>query len=283
MFDLADHGVAYWFNPKYASPAGWRYNAANGPARKHASVRYLSVDDVVDVEADSYIIRDRIPGDPEVRSIRVPAYAVVGFECAAGNWLRTGSRAITTARLLEDAARLYARTPNPQTILKNNGPRKTSEQVEELLSALEVARSSRSTAYVGRDLDLQAFGFDATQIALSDARSAAVLDIARVTGVPPIYLGQGIADATMTYQNATSARIDLHAAMLPFITAIEQRLSFDDVTGNGVFVEFDVTPFLRVDPTMRATLYSTLIPLGVLTVDEARAMENLTIAEGIIK
>jgi phage portal protein BeeE len=64
--------------------------------------------------------------------------------------------------------------------------------------------------------------------------------------------------------------------LVPFTTAIAQRLSFDDVTGNGLTVDFDYTPFLRVDPTMRADLYAKLIPLGVMTPEEARAFEQLT-------
>jgi phage portal protein BeeE len=176
---------------------------------------------------------------------------------------------------------MYAETPQPVTVLTNNGPRKTPEQVNELVAAWETARRTRSTAYLGRDVAADSIGFDATQIALADARSYGVLDVARVTGVPSLYLSQGPADASMTYINATQARLDLQAAMQPFTTAIAERLSFDDVTGQGVTVEFDYAAWLTVDPKYRADLWATLIPAGVLSADEARAIEPLVAEIGV--
>lgn len=272
--DLCDYGVAYALNPRWDSAAGWR-DAATPNGRKHRSVVYLPAVDVLDVDANGYRIVERRPGDPNVREAYVPARAVIGFECSAGGWLKDGARVITTARMLEDAARLYASAPMPTTLLKNAGPRKTPEQVTELLDTLEAARRQRATAYIGRDLELESMGWDANQIALGEARSHSVLDVARLTGVPVIYLSQGPNEASMTYSNQTQARLDLHAAMTPYATAIAERLSMDDVTGEGNRVEFDFAEWLRVDPTMRANLYAQMIPLGVLTVAEARAMENL--------
>jgi len=267
--DLCDYGVAYWYNEDWNSEDGWRYNDADRTRRKHKAVRYLPIEDVLEVRDKSYVI------NVEGEGVTVPSYAVIAFECRAGDWLRKGARAITTARLLEDAARKYAGSPAPNMLLRNTGPRKTPEQVAELLDALELGKRSRSAVYLGRDLELETSGFDATQIALSDARGTAILDIARVTGVPCLYLFQGPNDASMTYSNMLMQRLDLHAAMLPYATAVAQRLSLDDVTGEGATVEVDFSDFLRVDPTMRADLYQRLIPLGVMTVDEARAMENL--------
>ena len=272
--DLADHGVAYALNPRWDYDDGWRF-AESKKLRKHRSVVHLPVSSVVDVTERGYRIHEREPGSDQIRETFVPAYAILGFECNSGGWLKDGARAIITARMLEDAARLYAGSPQPTTLLRNVGPRKTPEQVQQLLDALDASRKTRATTYIGRDLELESFGFDAQQIALSEARATAILDIARLTGVPSIYLSQGPNDASMVYSNQTQARLDLHATMTPFATAIAERLSFDDVTGDGLRVEFDFSEWLRVDPLMRADLYSKLVPLGVLTVDEARALEGL--------
>lgn len=275
VFDLADHGVGYWYNPDWNTPNGWRYADASGPVRKHKAIRHLPFDDLVETRSDAYLIRWNN------RDVEVPAWAVIGFECAAGGWLRAGARAILTNRLLEDAARMYADTPQATTVLRNSGPRKTPEQVNELVNAFEAARRARSTAYVGRDIELESLGFDAQQIALTDARYAAILDIARLTGVPALYLAVGPLNASMTYVNATEARLDLYAAMMPFATAIAERLSFDDVTGNGVRVEFDFAPWLRVDPMYRANLYATLIGAGVMTAEQAAALEDFVPSTGV--
>lgn len=277
--DLADYGVAYWLNPEWSSSAGWRYSQAGTGTRKHRTVRHLAVEDVRDVTEDGYRIRVRVPGSDDVDDVEVPAYAVVGFECSSGGWLAAGARAITTARMLEDAARLYASNPVPTLVLKNTGPRKTPEQVTELLAQLESARRERSTAYVGRDLELDAFSMSAVDIALSDARGTAILDIARLTGVPSLYLGQGPNDASMTYSNMTQQKLDLLAAVLPYCTAISERLSFDDVTGEGAVTYFDTEAWLRADPMLRAELWSKLVPIGVVSVEEARAIEPLITSE----
>ena len=272
--DLADHGVAYALNPLWNQPEGWR------DGTKHKIVKHLPVIDVLDVTTDSYRIQYGRPGSSTYREEVVPARAIIAFECPAGQWLKHGARALTTGRMLEEAVRLYASNPSPSTLLRNTGPRKTPEQVQELLDQLEMSRKTRATTYLGRDLELEHFGFDANAIALSESRANNVLEIARLTGIPSIYLSQGPNEASMMYSNQTQARLDLHAAMTPFSTAIAERLSMDDVSSEGVRVEYNFSEWLRVDPMMRAELYTKLVPLGILTVEEARVLENLNTTEG---
>lgn len=276
--DLCLWGAAYLYNPRWNSEHGWRYNGTS--KRKHRSLEIVRPEDVAQVRRDGYTIY-RYDAKGVSHPVEVPIEAMVAFETAAGHWLRDGAKAINTALLLEDAVRMYAQTPIPTTVLKNTGPRKTPKQVEELLAIVEESRRKRSTAYVGRDLELDSFGFDAQQIALVEARAQAILDIARLTGIPALYLSQGINGSSTYYSNLTQQRIDLHSALQPFATAVEQRLSFDDITGEGSYVRVDFGPFLRIDPLMRAELYSKLIPLGVMTPDEARAFEELTPASDI--
>lgn len=272
--DLTLWGAAYLYNPRWRSEAGWRY--AGSSKRKHRSLEVVRPEDVAQVRHDGYVIY-RYDSRGVSHPVEVPVEAIVAFECSSGHWLRDGAKAINTALLLEDAVRMYAQTPVPTTIIKNNGPRKTATQVEELLAIVEESRRKRSTAYVGRDIELDAFGgMTAIDIALVDARAQAILDIARITGIPALYLSQGINGSSTYYANLTQQRLDLHAALQPFATAVEQRLSFDDITGDGSYVKVDFGPFLRVDPSMRAELYSKLIPLGIMTPEEARAFEELT-------
>jgi hypothetical protein len=54
--------------------------------------------------------------------------------------------------------------------------------------------------------------------------NADVLDIARITGIPALYLSQGISDSSMSYTTTTQQRLDLHAALLPFAAAVAERL-----------------------------------------------------------
>ena len=269
--DLCLWGNAYWWNPRWNSPDGWRFIDS---VPKHRSIERIPPEDVAKVTREGFTLYVYgKTGTP--RPVEVPLEAVIMFDAPAGHWLRDGARTLQTAQMLEDAVRNYAKTPSPSVVLKNQGARRTTAQVQELLATYEASRAARATAYVGRDIDVSSMGFDAQQIALADARAYTVLDIARLTGVPSLYLSQGIHNSSHQYANLTQQRLDLHLAMQPFATAIEQRLSFDDVTGAGYTVAFDFTPFLRADPMMRAEWYATLIPLGVMTVEQAQALEQL--------
>ena len=79
----------------------------------------------------------------------------------------------------------------------------------------------------------------------------------------------------MTYSNLNSSRRDLiDFSLAPYETAIEQRLSMDDVTPRGHHVAFSFTDFLRSTPIERAQLYDSLVRNGILTPEEAREMER---------
>jgi phage portal protein BeeE len=82
----------------------------------------------------------------------------------------------------------------------------------------------------------------------------------------------------MTYSNVSDERRTLiDFSLRPIMTAIEQRLTMDDITLRGYRVRFDLDDFLRGNALERADVYQKLIPLGVMTVDEARAMEDLVV------
>jgi phage portal protein BeeE len=84
----------------------------------------------------------------------------------------------------------------------------------------------------------------------------------------------------MTYQNVGNSRRDLlDFALMPFITAIEQRLSLGDILVARENIKFDLTDFLRSSPIERAQLYQALVPLGILSPEEVRQLEDLAPGE----
>jgi hypothetical protein len=51
----------------------------------------------------------------------------------------------------------------------------------------------------------------------------------------------------------------------------------DDVTARGNIVKFDVdSAFLRVDPMERLNVIEKMLSLGLITIDQAMEMEDLT-------
>ena len=76
---------------------------------------------------------------------------------------------------------------------------------------------------------------------------------------------------SLTYSN----RVDLYRQLLdislrPVMDMITHRLSMPDVTPRGQAVRFDTSGFLRGNASDLADLVQKLVPLGVLTADEAR-------------
>lgn len=256
--DLALEGVSYWYVTE-------RYAEDGRPVRaKHLPF------ETVGVLTDTFGNVTKV----SVQGTEVDPANIIGFEALSGGWLRSGARAIRTAAKLEMAVRVFADKPLPLMALKNMGPKLTEEQVDELLAYWD-ATDDRSVKYAGRDIELQSVGWSPEQLGLNAARAHQASEMARLTGVPAWYLSAD-SGGSMTYTTTTQTRLDLYAlALAPYAVAIEARLSMDDVTGRGTKVKFDFSEFLRSDPELRARLYTALIAAGVMTVDEARAMEPL--------
>jgi HK97 family phage portal protein len=214
---------------------------------------------------------------------RVPTTGVgslIVFSGYEDGLLRRAGRTIRTAIQLEQAALTYAETPSPMMALKNSGAPLPSNKVTELLNAWREARNRSSTAYLNESIDIERVGFSPAEMALVEARMATAQELARAAGIPPWYLGVD-AGSSMTYQNVGNSRRDLlDFALMPYIVSIEQRLSLSDILVQREQVKFDLTDFLRSSPIERAQLYQALVPLGILTPDEVRRLEDLAPGEG---
>jgi HK97 family phage portal protein len=178
---------------------------------------------------------------------------------------------IRTCLELEKAALEFARNPAPSITLKNTGVDLPADQVQNLLDRWRSSRQSTggAVAYLSAALELDSVGFSPKDLAMVEAREFQVAEIARATGLPGVLLGASMPG--MTYQNVQSERrglVDL--ALQPYMSAIEQRLSMDDVTPRGTTLMFQPNDFLRATPIEEAQLLSVLLDRDVITSDEAR-------------
>jgi HK97 family phage portal protein len=213
---------------------------------------------------------------------------VIGFAGWHNGIRNHGARIIRTALALEAAARRYADTPMPSIALVNTSEYDLDDtEIDTLLEDFKGARNQEGTAYLNKSIDLKAIGFDAAQLQLVEARQYTSTQIANLVGVPAhtIAGAASMGSGTLTYQNVMQENRSLldYGVKNP-ARAIETRLSLDDVSGRawtnqvtprGTTVRFDLDAMLRGNPIERAQLYQILIPLGVLTVEEARAREDI--------
>jgi hypothetical protein len=65
-------------------------------------------------------------------------------------------------------------------------------------------------------------------------------------------------------------------SLAPYINAIEDRLSMDDLTPRGQVVRFAVDEtFLRANPQDRLAVTEKLLQLGLIDLNQAKEMEGL--------
>lgn len=262
--DLLFHDVAYW-QVLSVSPEDGRPTHARriDPSR----VNY-NTEGVTGVVIDGFW----------VDGVQVPMSGVgsliVFYGLGTGGILSRAGRTIKTALDLEKAVSRMAEEPNPAMYIKNSGVDLPAAQVSSLLANWKAARAQRSTAYLSGNLEVETFGFDATQMELSANRMNTATEIARLMNIPAWYLN---AESTSsTYSNTLQERrslIDL--SLMPYLIAVEGRLSMDDITPITQRVKFEIEEYLRGTPMERIEVVGKMLELGLIDINEAREMEDL--------
>lgn len=195
----------------------------------------------------------------------------------AGGVLQTGARTIQASLDLEKAAAVSAATPMPTGYIKNTGADLPEAQISGLLAAWKASRLNRSTAYLTSTLSYESTGFSPKDMTYNESLQFLSTQVARLMGVPAWMVSADM-NNSMTYQNILDSRKEFLAYTLqPYISAIENRLSMDDITNNRNVVRFAVDDtFLRADAMERLNVIEKLLNLGLIDVEQAKEMEDLT-------
>jgi HK97 family phage portal protein len=161
--------------------------------------------------------------------------------------------------------------------IKNTGADMPESQVQGLLAAWKSARQNRSTAYLTSTLSYEAVGFSPKDMMYSESQQYLATQVARAMNVPAYYISADM-NNSMTYQNIIDGRKEFVAYSLqPYICAIEDRLSMNDITANGHIVRFNISEtFLRSDDKARLETIEKMLTLGLIDLDQAKEMEDLT-------
>jgi HK97 family phage portal protein len=203
--------------------------------------------------------------------------SLITFQAFDEGILERGSETIRAAVDLRKAAVIAASTPMPSGVLKNNGADLDPKEVSGLLAAWKNARNNRSTAYLTSTLEWLPSSFSPKDMMYDEAQQFLATEIARLCNVPA-YLLSAEMNNSMTYANVLDERKQFYSLTLaPYVCAIEDRLSMDDITARGNAVRFDVdSSFLAVEPMERLLVIEKMLTLGLITVEQAMEMENLT-------
>ena len=259
------YGVAYWrvtsLYEDDGRPSGFEWVA---------NTRVTVTTDQYGDEVDYYSINGQRVPDSGVGSL-------VTFQSLLPGVLETGGRTIQAALDIQKAASIAAQTPMSTGFIKNSGADLPEAQIQGLLASWRAARNSRSTAYLTSTLDYQTVGYSPKDMTYNESSQYLATEIARLMNVPAYYISADM-NNSMTYQNIIDGRKEFVAYSLqPFLSAIENRLSMDDITRRGNVVRFALDEsFLRADTMARLLAIEKMLTLDLITVDEARALEELS-------
>jgi HK97 family phage portal protein len=191
--------------------------------------------------------------------------------------LDRGGRTIQAAIDVDRAAAVNSANPQPAGFLKNSGADLPASEVQGLIAAWKRARQNNSTAYLTSTLDYNPVSFSPKDMMYNEAVQNLSTQIARVCNVPAYYLSAD-QNTTMTYANVQDERKQFYALSIePYIQAIQSRLSMDDISTAGHEVRFAVfDTFLKNDPLVELQVIEKMLTLGLISVEQAMEMTDLT-------
>ena len=203
--------------------------------------------------------------------------SLVTFQAMDEGILERGAETIRAAIDLRKAAVIAAATPMPSGVIRNNGADLDPKEVQGLLAAWKNARTNRSTAYLTSTLEYQPASFSPKDMMYDEAQQFLATEISRLCNIPA-YLLSAEANNSMTYANVLDERKQFYSySLAPYVNAIQDRLSMDDITARGNAVRFDVdSSFLKTDAMERLLVIEKMLALGLITTEQAMEMENLS-------
>ncbi len=140
------------------------------------------------------------------------------------------------------------------------------------------------TAILDNGLDYKQMGMSGVDAQHIETREHQIKEICRSIGVFPMIIGE--ADKTATFASAEaffSAHVVLHLS--PWVQrwqdAVDSQLFSDDELDEGYFFKLFTAGLLRGDARARAAFYQVMILTGIMTRNEARALEDMNALDGL--
>jgi phage portal protein BeeE len=168
-----------------------------------------------------------------------------------------GAQQIAAAAALGANAAAAAAEPLPNIDLHQTGGEPMSpDAAKQLVTDWKAARQAGATAYTPSNLDAKPIGFSPADQQLIEARQYSATEMARLAGVNPTLVSAAMgSSSSYVYTN----QADYRAAFLDdvldaYLRAIEGRLSANDVTPRGQYLEFDRDAFTRLPLVERVQL-----------------------------
>jgi phage head maturation protease len=205
----------------------------------------------------------------------VPDSQLIRIDSPNDALLECGASAIRACLQLGRTAGRYADDPMPLGYFTPKEGAAGPDDPQSMLDDWEDQRARRAWGYL-EDMEAKTLTWNPEELQLGTARDYAVLEIARLGGVDPEELG--VSTTSRTYANSEQRRLDLiDFTLLAYVTAIEDRMSMDDVTAPGRRCIYDYSGFLRSDTKTRLETYALGLELGIYTPERIAAIERIPV------
>ena len=160
----------------------------------------------------------------------------------------------------------------PSGHLKSDRPLGSPDDARRAKQNFKSVIRGRDVLVTGADWSYTPIGIPADQAMFVDALKLTATQVATIYGIPPEEIG-GDTGSSMTYSTIESNERRIATRVLrPWTTRIERALS--ELLPDPMYVEFNLDATVRAELLARMQAHEIGIRSGVLTVDEARALEN---------
>lgn len=240
---------------------------------------------VTETLADGYPKHIRVVPESKAETKDGMLVRAFGEDVKPGTWTRIdsltegilahGKHVIRDAADIRRAASEAGTTPVPTVVLKPIDPTITQDELDDLQVKWTAARRRRhgSAAALSPGVDV-VFAPQPNSDALSNGQNAAVVDCARLLGLPAWVLDGTVDGGSLTYSNSASRMRELvEFGLAPYITSLEDGLSV--LTPSTQVVKVDTSELVNSDRAARYADYQIGLKLGILTVPEIRVMEGM--------
>jgi hypothetical protein len=218
---------------------------------------------------------DDVTGQVQVDGDKLDPLDAIVFTSPNDGLLTVGGGAIRALIALEATAQQRINQPAALEYFRStSGADPDPEDVANFLADVASARKSNVSGWLPSDVEripTEAVTPEALQ--LQSARDYSVLEVSRLTGLSPVWLGVPV--STRTYANAQDEKRDLiDFVASPYLATVEERLSLGDCTPGGQRVRFNLNGLLRANTLERYQAHAIGLSSGFLTINEVRDLEN---------
>lgn len=162
----------------------------------------------------------------------------------------------------------------PPGKFKNTQKMVDQKQSDEIKGRLRRAIRSREPLVYGADWDYEPIAVSAYEAKFIETLKLTATNVANIYGVPADMVGGDAGASGLTYQNKNNDSLNfVKFTLRSWLEPLEEKLS--TLLPRGQYVKFNLDALLRADLPARMAAYVQARQIGLFSVDEIRALEEL--------